>query len=225
MPIVYALVARGKSVLAEYTNLGGNFTTVTRVLLSKIVLTDATKMSYVYDNHVFHYHVDGGMIFMCMVEQEVKKRTAFSFLEGMLASWRGRYAATEQTATAFAMQQDFSKELARLMKHYNSGGGGGDNISKVQLQIESVKEVMVENIDQLLERGEKIELLVDRTDRLNQTAVKFERSTRALKNDMLWRKVKMYLFILLAVAVLCLFIAMSICGGDLQECPGGDDSK
>ncbi len=35
---------------------------------------------------------------------------------------------------------------------------------------------MVENIDQLLERGEKIELLVDKTDRLNQTAFKFEKT-------------------------------------------------
>ncbi len=31
-------------------------------------------------------------------------------------------------------------------------------------------------LDRVLERGEKIELLVDKTDRLNQSALKFERS-------------------------------------------------
>jgi vesicle-associated membrane protein 7 len=31
-----------------------------------------------------------------------------------------------------------------------------------------VKDVMVENIDRILVRGEKIELLVDKTERLNQ---------------------------------------------------------
>ena len=217
MPIVYALVARGKSVLAEYTNLGGNFTTVTRVLLSKIELTEATKMSYLYDNHVFHYHTDNGITFMSMVEQEVKKRTAFSFLDAVMTSWRSRYSNTEQTATAFGMQQEFSKELARLMKHFNSNNAD-DGINKVKLQIESVKEVMVENIDQLLERGEKIELLVDRTDRLNQTAVKFERSTRSLKNDMLWRRIKTYFLVFLGVGFLCLIVSMSICGIDFSEC-------
>lgn len=35
---------------------------------------------------------------------------------------------------------------------------------------------MIENIDRVLERGEKIELLVDKTDRLNQQAFKFEKS-------------------------------------------------
>lgn len=35
---------------------------------------------------------------------------------------------------------------------------------------------MIENIDRVLERGERIELLVDKTDRLNQQAFKFEKS-------------------------------------------------
>jgi vesicle-associated membrane protein 7 len=48
MPILYALVARSKNVLAEYTSAQGNFPTVTRVLLSKIPEQDG-KMSYVYD--------------------------------------------------------------------------------------------------------------------------------------------------------------------------------
>jgi vesicle-associated membrane protein 7 len=46
----------------------------------------------------------------------------------------------------------------------------------VQAQIDTVKDVMIENIDRVLERGERIELLVDKTDRLNQQAFKFEKS-------------------------------------------------
>lgn len=46
MTIVYALIARGKAVLAEFTATAGNFPTVTRVLLNKIG-TEATRMSYV----------------------------------------------------------------------------------------------------------------------------------------------------------------------------------
>jgi len=41
-----------------------------------------------------------------------------------------------------------------------------------------VKDVMIENIDRVLERGERIELLVDKTDRLNQQAFKFEKTVR-----------------------------------------------
>lgn len=45
---LYSLVARGKTVLAEFTFTTGNFPTITRVLLGKIPPEDS-KMSYVYD--------------------------------------------------------------------------------------------------------------------------------------------------------------------------------
>lgn len=45
---LYSLVARGKTVLAEFTFTTGNFPTITRVLLGKIAPEDG-KMSYVYD--------------------------------------------------------------------------------------------------------------------------------------------------------------------------------
>lgn len=37
---------------------------------------------------------------------------------------------------------------------------------------------MIENIDKVLERGERLELLVDKTERLNEQAFKFEKSVR-----------------------------------------------
>ena len=64
------------------------------------------------------------------------------------------------------------------LQDYFSNNPGADNLNKVQAQIEIVKDVMVENIEKILERGEKIELLVDKTDRLNQQAFKFEKSVR-----------------------------------------------
>ncbi len=61
---------------------------------------------------------------------------------------------------------------------YFNSNPNADTISRVQSQIDTVKDVMIENIDRVLERGEKIELLVDKTDRLNQQAFKFEKSVR-----------------------------------------------
>ncbi len=51
MPVFYALVARKTTVLAEYTGRSGNFPTVTRMLLGKILDGDQ-KQSYVYDKCV-----------------------------------------------------------------------------------------------------------------------------------------------------------------------------
>ena len=43
MTILYALVARGNTVLAEYTFTSGNFPTITRVLLGKIPEQDGPR--------------------------------------------------------------------------------------------------------------------------------------------------------------------------------------
>ena len=49
MTILYSLVARGKTVLSEFTFTSGNFPTITRLLLAKIDSANDGKMSYVYD--------------------------------------------------------------------------------------------------------------------------------------------------------------------------------
>jgi hypothetical protein len=175
MTIVYALVARKKVVLAEYTSSSGNFPTVTRVLLSKIPEEDG-KMSYVYDKHIFHFIVDSGITFLCMADDQMKRRIAFSFLDEIKTLWRRNYSAEEQTALAFAMNELFSPILKAKTESFASNGPSSDNLTKVQAQLDSVKDVMVENIDRVLQRGEKIELLVDKSERLSTQAKKFEKS-------------------------------------------------
>ncbi len=46
-----------------------------------------------------------------------------------------------------------------------------DELSKVQSQIDGVKEVMVQNIDKIIGRGEKIEMLVQKSEGLNDSAL------------------------------------------------------
>jgi vesicle-associated membrane protein 7 len=57
------------------------------------------------------------------------------------------------------------------------------------------------------------QLLVDKTDRLNQQAFKFEKQSKRLKNVMWWKKVKMWLAIAFIVAVIIFAITAMACGG------------
>jgi vesicle-associated membrane protein 7 len=72
----------------------------------------------------------------------------------------------------------------------------------------------------VLARGEKIELLVDKSEALNDSAKKFQRSSRALKNVMWWKNVKMWLLIIAIVAVLIWLISSFVCGFDYSKCKG-----
>ena len=91
MTILYALVARGTTVLAEFTSTSGNFPTITRVLLGKIPEEDG-KMSYVYDQFVFHYVVENKITFLCMADENAKRRVPFAFLDDIKVRERARSA-------------------------------------------------------------------------------------------------------------------------------------
>ncbi|CAH0473132.1 unnamed protein product [Peronospora belbahrii] len=218
MPIVYALVSREKTVLAEYTATSGNFPTVTRVLLAKIPPTDGS-MSYVYDRHIFHYIVENGVTYLCMADDELKRRIPFLFLNEMKTSFQTLYGPRIFSAIAFAMNDEFQHEIHRLLDYYNAHPDA-DALSRVKQQIDDVKDIMIENIDKVLERGEKFELLVDRTDKLNRQAVKFEHSSIHLRKSMWKRNLKLWLLLgLVGLFFVYLVISMA-CGFDLSGCSG-----
>ena len=190
----------------------GNFPTVTRVLLSKIPQTDG-RMTYVYDSYVFHYIVEDGICYLCMSDEQGKHRVPYALLGDVKERFLARYGLEEATrAIAFSLNEEFSPVLEERMGHYN-GGGAADRIDEVKSQIDDVRDVMVQNIEKVLERGEKIELLVDRTDRLNQQAYRFEASSRSLRRAVEWRRLRCRLMGGAAVLVLVWMFAAGACGG------------
>jgi len=87
-----------------------------------------------------------------------------------------------------------------------------DSLSAARKEIDNVKDIMTENIERVLERGERIDLLVDKTDRLGGSARDFRVRSRGLRRKMWWKNVK--LMVLLGVVVvflLYLFIGFG-CG-------------
>mmetsp|Transcript_15700 Transcript_15700/g.63227 ORF Transcript_15700/g.63227 Transcript_15700/m.63227 type:complete len:249 (+) Transcript_15700:257-1003(+) len=122
MTILYALIARGKTVLAEYTFTSGNFPTITRLLLGKIQLDRDGKMSYVYDQYIFHYVCHDHILYLCMCDDPTssKRRVPFNFLEDIRQRFVATYGDQAQTAIAFAMNHEFGPVLQTQMELFNS---------------------------------------------------------------------------------------------------------
>ena len=115
----------------------------------------------------------------------------------------------------------FNSQLKSLMIGYGTTEGGKqDAIGNVQQEIESVKGIMTENIERVLERGERIDLLVDKTDRLGVGAHDFRVRSRGLKRQMWWKNMRlMVLLCVVVVFLIYLFVGFG-CG-----LPGTLDSK
>ncbi|RKP25363.1 synaptobrevin, partial [Syncephalis pseudoplumigaleata] len=227
MSIIYALVARSATILAEHTSSNGNFPTVTQHILEKIPEEDS-KLTYVYDRYLFHYISQNGIVYMCMADDAFGRRIPFAFLEDIKTRFSSMYSA-EQISSAIAYgMNEFSKIIAERMDFY-SNSPSADRFRQVQGEIEQVKDVMVQNIgrhvecmhdrhadqwplERVLERGERIDLLVDRTDQLNQAAFTFRKRSTALKRAMWWKNAKLMMMLGLVVVFFIYFIVSAACG-------------
>lgn len=108
------------------------------------------------------------------------------------------------------------------IQDYFSSNPNADRINKVRGEIDQVKSVMVDNIEKVLERGEKIELLVDKAENLNEQAFRFKKQSTNLKRSMWWKNAKFMALIFLVVAGLIFFVAAGLCGGlDFNKCSSG----
>jgi len=216
MSIIYTIVARGSVVLAEFSNSTGNFTQITRRILDKIPQQDG-KMSYVYDKHVFHYVCSDAITYMCMTEQTFSRSLAFAFLEDIRKRFSSSYGARSKTAMSMAMNAEFSHVLARQMEFFSSNPNA-DKLTQTNKQVEEVKELMQSNIEQVIERGEKIDLLVDKTETLQESSHTFKHQATSLKRALWWKNFKLTLIIVAIIVAAVLLIVTFACGINWRRC-------
>lgn len=81
-----------------------------------------------------------------------------------------------------------------------------DELVRAQTELNQVKDIMVQNVEQILSRGERIELLVDKTDVMAGQATAFRRGARTVRRQMWWKNTK-----ILALSVVVGLVSRSHC--------------
>ena len=93
------------------------------------------------------------------------------------------------------------------------------DLERTRQQLDEVQTIMVTNIDKVLERGDRIDLLVHQTDQLQSTSLTFSKMSQKLRRTMVWRKIRCWLFLIgiLVFGIYC--FAWMICGNPhLRNC-------
>lgn len=107
----------------------------------------------------------------------------------------------------------FNGELKTLMVEYGTTKAGQDDAFRnVQSEIDNVRDIMSQNIEQVLERGERIDLLVDKTDRLGGSARDFRVRSRGLRRRMWWKNVRLMVMLVFVVLFLVYLLVGFGCG-------------
>ena len=176
----------------------------------------------------------GSNTYLVVADDDCGRQMPFQFLEKVKTVFAQKFAGSinEGSVNAHSLDRTFGPTLKKemeetmAMEQLSGGGGGGvggaqtgsNKVASVQQQVSEVKEIMMDNIEKVLDRGEKIEVLVDKTEALRFQADNFHKQGRALRNRMWWNNLKMKLILLVFVIGVGIIIFCVFCFGGEKNC-------
>ncbi|CAH1428126.1 vesicle-associated membrane protein 711 [Lactuca sativa] len=212
MPILYSLVARGSVVLAEFSGTPTNASTIARQILEKTPGDNDMNVSYSQDRYIFHVKRTDGLTVLCMADDVAGRRIPFAFLEDIHQKFVRSYGRAVLSAQAYGMNDEFSRVLSQQMEYY-SNDPNADRINRLKGEMGQVRTVMLENIDKVLERGDRLDLLVDKTDTMQTNTLRFRKQTRRYRTSVWWKNVKLTIALILLILVIAYVVLAFVCNG------------
>ncbi|KAJ9699553.1 hypothetical protein PVL29_008240 [Vitis rotundifolia] len=212
MAILYALVARGTVVLSEFSAVSGNTGAVARRILEKLPAEADSRVCFSQDRYIFHILRADGLAFLCMANDTFGRRIPFSYLEDIQMRFMKNYGKVAHYAPAYAMNDEFSRVLHQQMEFFSSNPSA-DTLNRVRGEVGEIRTIMVENIEKILERGDRIELLVDKTATMQDSSFHFKKQSKRLRRALWMKNAKLLALLTCLIVVLLYIIIAACCGG------------
>ncbi|KAI9118704.1 hypothetical protein K1719_010149 [Acacia pycnantha] len=231
--LVYSFVAKGTVVLAEHTSYSGNFSTIAVQCLQKLP-SNSSKYTYSCDGHTFNFLIDNGFVFLVVAVESIGRSVPFVFLERVKDDFKQRYGESiknegahpladdddndeflfeDRFSIAYSLDREFGPRLKDHMQYCMNHPEEMSKLSKLKAQVTEVKGIMIDNIEKVLDRGEKIELLVDKTESLQFQADSFQRQGRQLRRKMWLQNLQMKLMLGGGILIIIVILWAIACGG------------
>ncbi|KAG6495243.1 vesicle-associated membrane protein 727-like [Zingiber officinale] len=230
-PLIYSFVAKGSVVLAEYTPFSGNFSTIAVQCLQNLPQNNK-KFTFSSDCRTFNFLVDKEFVFLVVADEAAGRSVPFVFLERVKDDFMHRYGQSisgnnshplideedadlfgDRFSTAYSLDREFGPRLKEHMEYCINHPEEMSKLSKLKAHITEVKGIMMDNIEKVLDRGEKIEFLVDKTENLQLQADSFQRQGRQLRRKMWLQNLRFKLMVAGVILAIILVLWLMACGG------------
>ena len=180
MPIIHVLISKNKdSVLCEYTEYQGNFTTIARIFLQKI--KPDTRQTIQYDLYQYHYINQNNITYLC-ITSNFPEETTFAFLMEVQRQFLEQNSYDDIMKEQSYYFQYFQKNLKNIMDYYNKCPQktlSGEIIKNLV----DAKSIAIENIEKLIDRDQKLNITVQKSDKLYDQSKNINSLANSIKNQ------------------------------------------
>ena len=163
MPLFYVLIAKKNNIiLCDYTSHTGNFQVITMQLLQQI--QPESSKSLELEEYMFHYINQAGILVLCMADKNVERKLAFTFIQDVRNTFQETYTKNDiENAKGYSLKSFGIQCLKPKMELYNDNPTiANDKADKLLQDMMHLKDNMVENIESLIQRDGKIEIMAEK---------------------------------------------------------------
>jgi len=147
---------------------------------------------------VFHYINQDGVCYMCLTEKSYPKRLAFNYLEELLKEFNTKFRDEVESASRPYAFIKFDTFIQRTKKLYVDTRTQR-NLNKLNDDLTSVRDIMTQNIQDVLGRGEALDSVAGKSDKLRGASKIYVSQARYLNTQALLRKYAPLAFVLMLV--------------------------
>jgi vesicle-associated membrane protein 7 len=173
--------------------------------------------------YVFHYMVKDNVTYLCFAAKEHKTAVCFAFLDEIYKRFNATFEPQQiEGAMAYSPQfEEFARTVELEMNRFGHMQFADNKIAEVNEKVEATKQVMKDNVQKVIDRGDDIDSLIEKTDILVQKSESFKVNTKTLKTKIWWKNVKIWVILIVVIIFLVWLILSFACGFDMACFRGG----
>ncbi|XP_044756563.1 vesicle-trafficking protein SEC22b-B [Coccinella septempunctata] len=137
--------------------------------------------------YLFHYLIEYDVCYLVLCEKNYSKRLAYSYLEDISQEFHSQYGKRVNTVTRPYSFIEFDNYIQKAKKIFTDSRSRR-NLNAINNQLQDVQRIMVQNIDDVLQRGTVLSELDTKTQNLSILSQKYKKDATYLNTKSLYVK-------------------------------------
>lgn len=137
--------------------------------------------------YLFHYLIENDVCYLVLCEKNYSKRLAYSYLEDIGQEFHSQYGKRVNIVTRPYTFIEFDTYIQKAKKVFTDSRSRR-NMSNINNQLQDVQRIMVQNIDDVLQRGTVLSELDTKTQNLSILTQKYKKDATYLNTKSMYVK-------------------------------------
>ncbi|CAI5485717.1 unnamed protein product [Closterium sp. Naga37s-1] len=164
----YAMVSRGVDVLAEHSMVKGDLSATVQECLAVLPKDGAKHIAMPYGDFTIAFQTEKEYVFGVLADKQMPRDVLRGFLDKVRSGFMAKYGSKARAMPAGALQREFGPKLKQQLQQGTARPEDLSKAAKLLGQVEEVKGVMLENMKKVINRGEKLEVLNEQANVLQE---------------------------------------------------------